>query len=198
MSNKQQGFTLLELLIAMTLMGLILAILYGGLRLGMRSWEVGGQRAEQINEMRLVQDFIRRQLTQSMAVFRTDEDAERVTVFAGEPEQLTTVTPMLLFLKLGGLYVVQFDMVEEGDNGQLRMRWYPYRPNAQEEEIETQQAVLLSGVSELKWAYFGSREDGQEPSWYERWENNQRRPELVRLSLVVREEPWPDLVARLP
>ena len=42
--RAQRGFTLVEVLIAISLLGLMLVILFGGLRLGGRSWDAIEQR----------------------------------------------------------------------------------------------------------------------------------------------------------
>ena len=44
--GRVAGFTLLELLIAMSLLGFILALLFAGMRLGARSWDAGEARVE--------------------------------------------------------------------------------------------------------------------------------------------------------
>jgi general secretion pathway protein J len=199
--TRQTGFTLLELLIAMTLMGLVLVMLYGGLRVGMRSWDIGELRAAKVNETRLVQEFIRRQLKQSMTVFRQDETEGRVVEFVGDEETLTMVAPMLTYLGLGGLYVIQFDVLETDGTGYLRMRWRPYRPEISEAELpdeEDTSTTLLAGVSDLQWSYFGAEQPDRDPQWYTEWENAQQRPLLVRLRVVLQEETWPELVAELP
>jgi general secretion pathway protein J len=199
--TRQTGFTLLELLIAMTLMGLVLVMLYSGLRLGMRSWDIGELRAEKVNETRLVQEFIRRQLKQSMTVFRQDETEGRVVEFVGGEKTLTMVAPMLTYLGLGGLYVIQFDVVETDGTGYLRMRWHPYRPVITEADLtdeEDESTTLLAGVSDLQWSYFGAEQPDRDPDWYAQWENIQQRPLLVRLRVVLQEETWPELVAELP
>ncbi|MCB1809457.1 MAG: prepilin-type N-terminal cleavage/methylation domain-containing protein, partial [Candidatus Competibacteraceae bacterium] len=63
--TRQSGFTLLEMLIAMVLLGMVLVVIYGGLNTSMKSWDKGNERAELINELRLVQEFLRTQLRQS-------------------------------------------------------------------------------------------------------------------------------------
>lgn len=200
--NNQSGFTLLELLIAMALMGLVLVMLYGGLRLGMRSWDAGEQRAESVNEVRLIEDFIRRQLRQSMTVYREDPEQGQAVVFEGQADSLTFVAPLLSYLGMGGLYVIQFDVVQNQGTDRLRMRWTPYRPIV-ESGLQTkktpapEETILVNGVSDLQWEYFGVLEDNQEPQWYDRWPSVQQRPQLVRLNLSVRGQRWPDLVARL-
>lgn len=200
--KNQTGFTLLELLIAMALMSLVLVMVYGSLRLGMRSWNVSAQRAESVNEVRLIEDFIRRQLRQSMTVYRQDPEQGQVVVFEGDSDRLTFVAPMLSYLGMGGLYVIQFDVVQSQGSDRLRMLWTPYRPIV-ESGLQTkktpapEETILVNGVSDLQWEYFGAVEENQEPQWYERWPGVQQRPQLVRLNLSVNGQRWPDLVARL-
>lgn len=191
---RQTGFTLLELVVAITLMGLVLVVLYSGLRLGLNGWDSGEQRAEATNRLRLVQEFLRRQLAQSMTVYQTNDQQEKVVVFSGQPNSIEFVAPMLIQLGQGGLYRVR---IEAGD-GRLRLRWRPYLPDdpAAGEERET---VLLEGVSAVEWAYFGpEREDDQEPPrWRSEWSSPERRPLLTRLNLTEGNEAWPDLVVAL-
>lgn len=191
---RQTGFTLLELVVAITLMGLVLVVLYSGLRLGLNSWDRGEQRAEVTNRQRLVEEFLRRQLAQSMTVYRFNDKQEKTVVFAGQPGNIEFVAPMLAQLGQGGLYWLRMDVA----NGQLRLHFRPYLPhdpNAGEER----ESVLLEGVSALEWSYFGLEKENEvdPPRWRSDWNSIERRPVLVRLNLAVRGEPWPDLVVAL-
>jgi len=60
--KRNRGFTLLELLLAMTLVALIVVLVYGSLRLGIRAWEKGEQSAERSQTTRIVLDLLRRQI----------------------------------------------------------------------------------------------------------------------------------------
>ncbi len=189
------GFTLLELVVAITLMGLVLVVLYSGLRLGLNGWDSGERRAEATNRLRSVEEFLRRQLAQSMTVYQTSNDRrERFVVFAGRSEEIEFVAPMPARLGLGGLYRMRIGMA----NGQLQLHWRPYLPGdpAAGEERET---VLLEGVSAVEWAYFGPERDNdrEPPRWRADWASTERRPLLARLNLTLRGEPWPDLVVAL-
>ncbi len=62
-----QGFTLLELLVAITLLGLLMAALFGGLRLGARVWETGETRLDASARVQIVQDFLRQRLAEAAA-----------------------------------------------------------------------------------------------------------------------------------
>lgn len=193
--RRQEGFTLLELVVAITLMGLVLVVLYSGLRLGLNGWDSGERRAEAANRLRSVEEFLRRQLAQSMTLYETHGDRlERLVVFAGRSEGIEFVTPMPGRLGLGGLYRMRIGRADD----RLYLRWRPYVPSdpAAGEERET---ILLEGVSAVEWAYFGPERDNDQepPRWRADWASVERRPLLVRLNLTLRGEPWPDLVVAL-
>src|SRR2546423_3458426 len=57
------GFTLVELLIALALLALISALLYGSLSLSSNSWDRGEQKVEQTIDMRLTEELLRQTLT---------------------------------------------------------------------------------------------------------------------------------------
>lgn len=198
--RAQKGFTLLELLIAISLMAVLMVVLYGGLNTGMRSWQAGLDQTERVNEMRLVTGFLRTQLRQSMTVYRNDPDQGRVVFFEGDDTGLGWVAPMLSWLGLGGLYFVQLDWSDD-DDGVLRLRWQPYRPgDAVTESLDedaTRETVLLVGVSDFAVEYYGSPEPGADPEWRELWENPAERPLLIRLSLAKAGRPWPTLTVAL-
>ncbi|MDX1626808.1 MAG: prepilin-type N-terminal cleavage/methylation domain-containing protein, partial [Wenzhouxiangellaceae bacterium] len=59
------GFTLVELLVATALIGLIMAMAYGGFRAGIRASDSGEALIERTNRLRVVHDFVRRQLSQA-------------------------------------------------------------------------------------------------------------------------------------
>ena len=180
----------------MSLIGLILVILFSGLRLAMRSWDAGEQRAEAVSVMRLVQGLIRRELRQTRTLFYNDEDKGRVLAFQGEPETVHFVAPMLTYLDVGGLFFVRFK-TEKGDTDDvLLMEWQPYRPDV-EEVAEPENEKLLDAVQELQFDYFGPEQPGDEPQWLDRWESTLRLPLLIRMRLRVNEEDWPELIVPL-
>lgn len=189
----QAGFTLLELVVAITLMGLVLVMLYSGLRVGLSGWDSGEARAEATNRLRLVEEFLRRQLAQSMEVYQINDRQERVVAFTGRADRIEFVAPMLAQLGQGGLYRVWI----ETDDGRLWIRWRPYLP-ADPNAGEERETALLEGVSGIEWAYFGAeRDDDPRTEWRSDWASPTRRPLLVRLNLTLQDQPWPDLVVAL-
>lgn len=191
--KRQSGFTLLELVVAMALMGLVLVMLYSGLRMGLNSTDGGERRAEVAQRQRSVEEFLRRQLVQSMTVYRINDRQEKAVAFFGRSNDIEFVAPMLTQLGQGGLYWLRISVA----NGQLIVRFRPYLPK--DSGGAERESVLLNGVSALEWAYFGAERDhdAEPPRWRSDWSSIERRPSLVRLNLAVQGEPWPDLVVAL-
>lgn len=198
---KHRGFTLLELLIAMTLLGLVLVVMYSSLNISMRGWDKGSDRTEIVNELRLVQEFIRTQLRQSITVYQNDPVEGRVIFFDGKKDTIGWVAPMLTFLGRGGLYFVQLDIVEEQDNDVLRLSWYPYHPDLNEDNPpdpdSIEETVLLSRIESFSLSYFGAEEVGEDPEWFDDWESLLERPQLVRMEITTPDIDWPPLVVAL-
>ncbi|QBQ53539.1 prepilin-type N-terminal cleavage/methylation domain-containing protein [Nitrosococcus wardiae] len=189
-----QGFTLVELLIAMTLVGMMLVILFSGLRLATRSWEAAEQKLEVVEKQRVIEGLFRRQIREQKLLFFNDPEQGQTMTFAGTAEAMQFVAPLLTRLGLGGLYWITFEVVKEGGESHLMMSWRPYRPEGQE-TTGREREVLLEAVEEIAFSYFGKKAVGEAPEWYERWEDTQRPPQLVRLQVRTQEAEWPELIA---
>ena len=95
--HRITGFTLLELLIAMSLLGFILVLLFGGMRLGARSWDAGEKRAENATHLALLQGFLRRELSQ-VTPFRWKKKIDMNLAFIDQPDKLKLVAPIAVRL----------------------------------------------------------------------------------------------------
>lgn len=65
--NRDQGFTLLELLISITIVAIITLLIFGALRIGARAWEKGEQNVEYLQRTRIVSDLVKRQIASACA-----------------------------------------------------------------------------------------------------------------------------------
>ena len=82
------GFTLLELLIALALLGLISALLYGSLSLSANSWDRGEQKVEQVTDMRLTEEMLRQTLS-AQHPLRFHKVVDQPLYFAGGTDSLS-------------------------------------------------------------------------------------------------------------
>ncbi len=200
--RRAQGFTLLELLIGMTLVGFILTLLFAGLSLGLRSWEAGEQRMVSSSRQAIIIDFIRRTLEQTYPLtWRVDNEDQ--LAFAGERESLRMVGPLPMHEGAAGNFLIALDLGpgESGRGTDLVMRWQ--LPDARESGFdaleEAKPKVLAKAVKELNFSYFGAESETDEPTWHDQWVHQKTLPELVRMRVTLEnDQTWPDIVVATP
>jgi general secretion pathway protein J len=199
-----QGFTLLELLVAITLLGLLMAALLGGLRLGARVWETGEDRLQASARVQVVQDFLRQRITEALPyeVSMLAEGGQPEFAFRGAADEVRFAGA--LPEQLGaGVYLMQLTLAEGGEDGRRRdlvLRWQPLDPEGEspEDPPEPEERILLEGVDGLELAYFGTYVQREAPAWWPDWPSEQDAfPGLVRIQVVFAEDDlrrWPELV----
>jgi general secretion pathway protein J len=187
---QQHGFTLLELLISITLLGLILVLLFGGLRLGLRSWDAAQIQVDSINAVRSVESFLRREITAAYP-YRWKEVPGQRLAFLGERYKISFVAPMPARIGGGGLNAISFELEPAGQRMRLVWRVMPVTRKMQDfsELAQAQATVLaafdLNGVQDIRLGYFGSDAAGAPPRWLDRWENALSLPLLIRLQFKM-------------
>ena len=198
MKRRQRGFTLLELLIGMTLLSLILTLLFGALRLGARSWDRGEQRAEDITQLRTVQGFLRRELGQAF-ILLWKKGGESRLAFDGAADALKFVVPLPAQIGGGGLYLLGLEL-EDAEAGRRLILKRAIDPAAKDFSglAQADSAVLSEHIEKMRIAYFGALSPEAKPGWQDKWDDAQRLPLLVRIQVKQKDgSDWPDLVVPL-
>ncbi|MEE8455278.1 MAG: prepilin-type N-terminal cleavage/methylation domain-containing protein [Limibaculum sp.] len=194
--RRQAGFTLVELLVAMTLLAFLSITLFGGLRFGARSWEAVVDSSAERDHIASTQTFLRDrlgQLTLPGPAGRRRSDADGG--LDGGPERVEFVAPWLSALSLGGLYRFTLWHEDTGD-GRLMLSWQPAEadPDALEELGDLAgERILLDGVAEFSLSYYGAPDEDAEPEWLDQWESPGAPPRLVRVDLAFADarRVWP-------
>lgn len=198
---RQQGFTLLELLIALTLLGLILVLLFGGLRLGMRSWDVSQKQVDNLNSVRSLEGFLRREMS-VIAPYRWKSGVAPQLAFLGERQQLSFVAPLPSRVSAGGLYAVSISLEVQGQ-GKKRIVWRYLPVNGAMQDFsslaQAPQVVLASSeldeVEDIGLSYFGQENSTIAPRWMDRWDSKAALPLLIRIQVKLKHgAEWPDFV----
>lgn len=199
-----QGFTLLEMLVAISVMTVLVSLVYGMVRMGSRSWESSVTRIEETEAMRIGWTFVQRALNNARAVPIKIPEAEGIH-FVGANDALEFVTDLPAYLGTGGLHAVGLGVENEpeGDRKQLVLYRIPlgdYETTSAGEPDQLQQAVLADNIEGLAIEYYGvdSREesDSEQAAWSNDWQSQQTLPILVKLLITLSEdEAWPILIA---
>jgi len=194
---RQQGFTLLELLIGMTLVGFILTLLFAGLNLGTRSWEAGEQRMVTSSRQAIVVGFIRHALEQTYPLHWRLDDEDQLA-FAGEVDSLRFVGSVAMHGGASGNHLIALNLADGEIGRDLVMRWQLPDSRAPGFGLveEAEPKVLIKAVKGMTFAYFGAQTDTEEPTWHDQWLHQKAPPDLIRLQLIMENgETWPDIVA---
>jgi general secretion pathway protein J len=197
--NPHRGFTLLELLIGLTLLGFILALLFGGFRLASSSWDAVATHAERTTDEQMAREFLRRILTQ-LQPLRWKKAQNQPVSFVGQRELLRGVAP-ISGQAGGGLRVVELALEQDGQDGgrrRLVLRQAPLRYDAElfdDALAEAKTHQLLDDLDAVEFNYFGPPKEGEPSSWQDTWTDTAHLPRLVRLRLGSRQPEWADVVA---
>ena len=193
--RRAAGFTLLEVLIAITLLALLMAMAFGTLRGAISATRSGERVVSWTNQTRTVQEFLRRQLSHAMTIpFERMEDIGENHVFAADRDELRFVAPLPGHLANGGPHVQWIAIAGDQllfDHAQLN----GYDHDDPKANNPRDPVLLMEGFSSAHFEYRGLDENGELGSWSRQWENPQQLPMMVRL-LVEFDEPtrvWPDL-----
>jgi general secretion pathway protein J len=198
-AGRACGFTLLELMIGLALLGLIMTLIFAGLQLTIRSWDAAEAAGERANRIRLVQTLLLRELA-AVYPYRWKNTADINLAFVGAGDSLRFVSSTPPRAGQGGLNLVEL-LLDKSDQGVrlLMRRQIPGREQRDFGRLKDEDGmVLLDGLESAAFDFFGSDTPTGKPSWRGTWEDPQRLPRLVRVSLRSKAAPaWPDLVVAL-
>lgn len=197
--RRQAGFTLIEVLLAIALVSIIMAMAYGGFRASVRATQSGEAVIEQTNRLRVVQQFVRRQLMLSRALVIEQFDNGDIVRFEGERDHVRFVSPMPGYLSYGGPYVQEFRL-ERGPDG-LELIYYYAMLNGYESGMlqeTTDGRVLMENLGDGEFIFLDYDSETGETFWVDFWEEPDRLPLAVGVLLDLESERglvWPDLIA---
>ncbi len=203
MRRPATGFTLVEMLIALTLMSLILTTLFSGLYGTSRMWSRSEILAEQNDATRIGQSLMRRLISETVPITRLDGHKPAL-LFQGEKDALRWVAPLPSQAGGAGLYWLGLALhANAHGKSELILTYIPLLPetppSAVSIEDDHESVVIIDAVEGMEIAYYGSTQEDLPPRWQESWTVIDRLPMSVRITLSqpAGETVWPPLVVPL-
>ena len=204
--QTSRGFTLIEVLIAMTLLSVMVVLLFSSLRTAAESWNAGESKIAEVNTKAVVYQFFKRHLTtiRPMPMLSNEQktfpkaqqdDLQNQQAFQGFRQSLNFVAALPAASARKGLQV--FNIASDSANrSTLLVTLTPYRQtdidvNAEPDRPE----VLLEDIADFKFSYFGKTEDMADQKWHDEWKMADRLPRLIKVTIQLADgSDWPEMV----
>ncbi|HUC69306.1 MAG TPA: prepilin-type N-terminal cleavage/methylation domain-containing protein [Stellaceae bacterium] len=192
----EAGFTLVEMLVAVSLLALLTVVLAGGMSLATKRFTRHPERVDRAQRIAAAQDFLLATLADARPLVDQESGAARLA-FAGGPTQLLFLAPAPESMPAGGLmaYGLRFSPPARGTGGRLELGARRFDVPAAGSGRTT---VLLDHVTKVQLSYYGTLTREARPSWHDEWDAAQTLPSLARIAVAFSDgTTMPDLVVAL-
>jgi general secretion pathway protein J len=187
----QSGFTLLEILVALTVLAFLMVGLTQGVRFGLQAWDVQARTVSANADLDAVDRTLRLLITQADPGVSTEQSQ-----FKGDQNTLAMATRLPETANTQISRDADVRLLVDGRHRMI-LRWLPH-PHAERlgSPIQSTDTVMISNVDHLEFAYWQPAPQGG-GGWAKSW-TTQDLPLLVRVRIVfVKGDPrhWPEVIA---
>ena len=181
--SGSRGFTLIEVVLALTIFALMGGILYGAFSLGHSAVEKSQANSTRNQKLRSIADLLG-SYVRSAFPYR-ESPQEQTAFFEGDSESLTFVSAYSQGMGGRGMAKIQITK-DEDEKGRATVKLQetaPVRINSEAAAAgQTHGIVLHDDVREFRLAYLDPQ--AEEEIWEERWDARERRmlPRAVRFT----------------
>ena len=191
LQGMKQGFTLLEVTVTMTILGLIVLIIFGVFRLGFSSWERGEALQEEYQKTRVLSQLISRQIKSAWPYkVKSRSAGEDYLAFDGKAASIKFVTTFPLKAKQAEGLVYVFYQFKEGGKEAGQLVFYEQRVLMKDffEEgfKEDEGTSLFEGISTIRFEYLREEDpqNNRSEEWIEEWSGKDEKalPKAIRMT----------------
>jgi general secretion pathway protein J len=193
--KRAAGFTLLEVLAALVLLALLLVGVYSGIRTATHSVRSGTAAIERLDQIRSAQQFLRRELAQSLAQPIGHTDQGEPIYFVGTAHEMRYVAPLPGYLGKLGPQLQRLQLVDDGHEGlRLELSLVLLPPDGKPPQPLGEPQVLLDHIRDGGFNYRGIDARGAAVPWAPTWADGRLLPQLVSITLRSQDgADWPQL-----
>jgi general secretion pathway protein J len=193
MKSREAGYTLVELLASLIIIGLASAMMLSGISTGRRVWEradVANVAGESISGAQML---LRERIERAYPATRYDKIPTYVDFF-GASNGVTFLSPARDIHAPQALMRYSLSLAPNGDLLLTDLSDVAVDPKAPGEPL-----VLLHNVQQLDIAYFGVLPPDNAPGWHDQWQLRQTLPLLMRVRVQFSPDDgraWPELLIK--
>ena len=183
-NGAEAGFTLVEMLVALAVLGLILGLLGGAAKLLRGTGDRLAERAAALGDLGLVADLLQERLGAAVAL-DVGPPGRWVTAFDGQPDRVRFSTMAADWAPGEPLVAMAIGRAETGGLVLWRAELAADSPGFGLLDLEerVERRLLAPDVLDLRLGYFGRKAGEATATWHPTWQAERRLPEAVRLEL---------------
>jgi len=162
-NNFQDGFTLLELLISLSILSLLSILVLNGINTGVVGSHKISKKMQSIDTLQSLDGFFRKQIGALIPIEISDDDGSKI-YFSGDHNGIRFLAP--------------------GESGLQRYAILSDKENM----IRFSQGVLQKTVNTYQigphhLSFFGTLSGEMEARWHQKWKDQTNTPKLIRLTI---------------
>jgi general secretion pathway protein J len=187
------GFTLVEVMVTLTIIGFIVLIIFGTFRLGLSAWERGDSTKEEYQKVRIISQLISEQIKSNIPFkIKTKKAEGDYLAFEGKAHSLRFVSALSMKSRQpeGFVYVVyQFKEGRGGEGGQLVLHEQRVvnRDFFEDELKDESEISLLEEITDVRFEYYQEEDSDKnlKEGWVEEWNAKETKefPRALRMTI---------------
>ena len=187
------GFTLIEMMVTLTILGFILLIIFGVFRLGLSAWEKGESIKEEYQKVRIISQLISRQIKSAVPYkIKTQKAEGDYLAFEGKAYSLKFVSALPLRARQPEGFVYAVYELKEGGRLVFYEQRALNRDFMEENPKEELGVTVLEEISEMRFEYYQEEDlDKQQAGgWVTEWNAKEKGelPKALRMTLIHKKE----------
>lgn len=184
-ASGEQGFTLIEMIVALVVLALIMGLLASGARLLRGTGDRLAEATAAMAEVTLLVDLLQTRLGDAV-ILEVGPAGRTVTAFDGTAERLRFGTLALAIEPGGPLIALELLLDDACGLVLARAELAAAQPgfSALDDPERAVRRRIMGGVSGLGLAYFGRKAGATSASWHDSWQGQPVLPRAVRIELA--------------
>jgi general secretion pathway protein J len=186
--RRIRGFTLIEMLLAITIFSLVIGVIFSSFRLGSSAWEKGERDLDLYQKVRAVTGLMYRELRSCFPYTLTPGELDKHVkfyAFFGEPHSLKFVSSANLYSTLHGLSYLEF-WVQDG-SGLMAGEDLALGEDLAERQLrDRDRSVIVDpDVKQIQFRYFDQKTKDDKGEWVQSWDPRTKIDRELRLPRAV-------------
>ncbi|MEJ2247595.1 MAG: prepilin-type N-terminal cleavage/methylation domain-containing protein, partial [Acidobacteriota bacterium] len=191
---SEKGFTLIETIVAVTLVSMMAVGIWSIFRTGIRSWSRGTEYIDASQRYRNILDLVRKQMASAYPLLAPpdpDSPGPSYPIFYGTETSLNFISlNSLNFQESPGLTLVNYEVISnaEGDYSlvESEARYTGELPDTEENAVPVNTIPLFENLTECYFEYRKADDDPDNPGeWVQEWDGQEIGKLPVAISMTM-------------